>query len=170
MRSIHALSLLAIGLAFGVTACSDTTATGDPLTDAEATELAGMIVSQGFAGFGDVTSGPALAPGAAENTTAKITVTINQTGPCDGGGTAALNGTLTANIDTIAKTGTLGFDYTIAPNGCEVTSRSGVVFALTGDPNLAVGGDFSFGNNTFTGSLSYDGKFLWEASDGRSGG
>lgn len=171
MSRVRVLSGLSAAVAIGLTACSDFTSSGDPLSEGEATELAEVLVGQGFAGFSGF--GAAAPMGAPANTDAKVTISIDDSGPCEGGGTVALAGSMTVEANDAGTSGTLTFNYTVAPAGCEVTTTGGQVFTLTGDPNIKATGDFTFsGTDTggaFEGSLNYDGKFAWESSDGRSG-
>lgn len=157
IRAVSALCALILGLA----ACSDFTSSGDPLTDAEAGELAAVLAEEGFAGFGGAPS-PAMAPRANDEAAARITITINDTGSCEGSGTVALAGTLTADINEQAGTGTIEYSYTIVPNNCRVTTESNKVFTLNGDPNIEGAGVLNFGQNSYDGSLTYKGKFRWE--------
>lgn len=166
-RSLFGLSA---ALAFGLTACGgDTTGTGDQLTEAEAAELAEAIAEGGFVGFGG-TGSPAM--GAPRQNLANVTVTLNDTYPCDedgGTGTVSVAGSVTANVNDNTGAGTFSFNYTIVPHGCQVTTSSGKVFTLDGDPNLKVTGDFTWSETNAQGTLNYDGNFAWQASDGRSG-
>ncbi len=174
MSRVRFLSGLSAALAFGLAACGgDTTSTGDPLTEAEAAELAEAIAEGGFAGFGGFAAPAMRAPG---ETAANVTVALNDTYPCDdagGTGTVTIAGSLTVNVNDQTGAGTFGFNYTVAPHGCQVTTSGGKVFTLDGDPNIKVTGDFSFsettGGSSFEGTLNYDGSFAWESSDGRSG-
>lgn len=168
--SKRGLFALAPALALGLAACGGGfTASGDPLTEAEAADLAAGLVEGGFAGFGGLAGSPAQAPGLAA---ANVTITLNDTAPCDGGGTVAVNGSLTANVDQSGTSGSFGFDYALAPSGCQVASGD-KTFTINGDPNLKVKGNFTFSSNgtteSFQGSLNYDGKFKWTSSDGRGG-
>ncbi len=162
---------LAPVLALGLAACGGSfTSSGDALAPTEAQDLAAGLVEGGFAGFGSFAGAPARAPSLAAT---NVTVTINNTAPCDGGGTVALNGSMTANVNQTGSSGTFGFNYTVAPSGCQVTTSGGKVFTINGDPNLKTQGDFTFSTSGTTesieGSLNYSGKFGWTSSDGRAG-
>jgi hypothetical protein len=169
--SKRALFALAPVLALGLAACGGGfTASGDPVTESEAADLAQGLVQGGFAGFGSFAGAPSRAPSA---TATNVTITLNDTAPCEGGGTVALNGSMTANVDQSGNSGTFGFNYTVAPSGCQITTGGGKTFTINGDPNLKAQGDFTFSSGTnsetFQGSLSYNGKFKWTSSDGRAG-
>ena len=171
MRRITTSSVLALALGLGVAACGDsvTATSGDTITSAEASELANAIVAAADFGFSALGPAPAAAPGAEAGSAGSITITIDQTGECDGGGSVAVKGKVTANINDAQTSGSLSFDYTLAPSACDVQTQAGTVFTLTGNPNVGVSGDFSFGNQQYSGGLSYDGGFDWSADDGRSG-
>jgi hypothetical protein len=161
---------LAPVLALGLAACgSGFTSSGDPLTESEAADLAQGLANGGFAGFGSFAA-PAGAPGAAAT---NVTISLNNSAPCDGGGTVAFNGSMTANVNQAATSGTFGFNYTVVPTACQITTSNSKTFTLTGDPNLKAQGDFTFtagsSTETFQGSLSYNGKFDWTSSDARAG-
>ena len=161
---------LAPVLALGLAACGGGfTASGDALTESEAADLAEGLVENGFAGFGGAAGAPSRAP---SMPAANVTVTLDDTAPCEGGGTVALKGSLSVNVNQAGTSGTFGFDYTVAPSGCQLIA-GGKTFTINGDPNIKANGDFSFtsGTNTetFEGSLNYDGKFGWTSSDGRAG-
>ena len=167
MSRMRSLSGLAAALALGLAACGDFTSSGDPLSESEAAALAEALAEGGFAGFGAQGAAPMGAPSEAA---ARVTVTLNDTAPCDdAGGTVAVAGSMTVDINQTTNVGTFEFNYTIAPHGCQVTTEGGKVFTLDGDPNLTVTGNFDWSETSADGSLTYDGKFKWEASDGRAG-
>src|SRR5574341_79457 len=173
MSRVRFLSGLSAALALGLAACGgDTTSTGDPLTEAEAAELAEAL-GESFVGFG--TYGGAAAMGAPGEAAATITITLNETQPCEpqASATVTVVGSMTVNVNEQTGAGTFGFNYTLAPHGCQVTTSGGKVFTLNGDPNIQVAGDFNWTQTTTQtsaeGQLTYDGQFTWEASDGRAG-
>jgi hypothetical protein len=163
---------LAPVLALGLAACGGGfTSSGDALTQTEAADLAEALAQGGFAGFGSFgAAAPSRAPGAAATT---ITQTLAETVPCDSGGTVAINGSVTGNINQTASGGTISFNYTAVPNACVVPTSGGKKFTISGDPNLKAQGDFTFTigstSEAFQGSLNYGGKFGWTSSDGRAG-
>jgi hypothetical protein len=156
-----------------LTACSSFTASGDPLNETEAGELAGMMVGQGFPGTGGVGAGAPTAPGgvaASPNAPAvKVTVKVDDSAPCQGGGTVALAGSLTMDVNEIAKTGSVEYSFTLTPTGCKATTQAGKTFTLNGDPNLKGEGKLDWQATSIGGAIKYSGKFKWEASDGRTG-
>jgi hypothetical protein len=113
-------------------------------------------VAQGFAGFPQGAA-PMGAPGEAN---ANVTEDFSYSGPCDGGGTVALAGKV-----SVSDAGTIGFDYTVTPNGCKLTTQGGKTFTLTGDPNLKASGDFSVSETGLDGNIDFDGRFLWVESE-----
>lgn len=171
MARMRAMSGWCAAAALGLAACGgDFTSSGDPLSESEATDLGQALVEQGFVGLGGLSaSPPAGAPGANEKAAGRVTVTLNDTAPCEGGGTVALAGKLTGDFNQTTGAGTITYDYTVAPAACKVTTTGGKVFTLTGEPNLKATGDFNWSSTSLKGSLSYDGKFQWESADSRSG-
>lgn len=162
-------SLAALSVIVVLSGCSDFTASGDPLSDAEASALAAAIVGQGFPGLGGIGAAPAPGmPGAAAAAAEKVTINLNDSGPCQGGGTVALVGQLTADVNQESRTGSLEYDFTLTPAGCVVTAEGGATFTLTGDPNVRGEGKLDWSTTSFSGSLKYSGKFLWQSA-GRSG-
>jgi hypothetical protein len=155
-----------------LSACKDFTASGDPLTSTEANELAEELMGQGFPGLGGIGAAPPAAPSAEAAPAApaeRITITINDSNPCEGGGTVALAGTLTADVNQQAQTGKLEYRFTLTPAACVFTTRSNKTFTITGDPNLKSEGNLDWTSTGFQGTFTYKGKFQWTASDGRAG-
>lgn len=156
VRAVCGVSVMVLGLA----ACSDFTSSGDPLTDAEAAELAAVFAEEGFAGFEGVPS-PGQSPAANDEAAARITITISETGSCEGSGTVAISGTLIADVNDQAGTGTLEYSYTITPANCRVTTESDKVFTISGDPNLKASGNMDLTETSLEGQVNYEGKFTW---------
>ena len=152
-------------------ACKDFTASGDPLTQAEASELAGALVGNGFPGTGGVGAAPAAAApyGQAAAPNGKVTITINDSAPCKNGGTAAIAGKLTIDVNETTKTGSLDYSFTLTPTGCKITTAGNKTFTLIGDPNIKGEGTLNWSSTTFNGKINYSGKFNWTADDGRTG-
>jgi hypothetical protein len=156
--------------ALSLAACSDFTSSGDPLTEVEASDLAGILVSEGFAGLGGFSPAPAqLAPAQGQAPADNITINFDESGPCEGGGSVAFAGNLSVDYSEATQDGTFSFEYRLTPAACVVTAENGKVFTLTGDPNIEANGDLEWSQTGLSGSLNYDGKFDWSADDGRSG-
>ncbi|GBD32280.1 hypothetical protein HRbin33_01244 [bacterium HR33] len=149
-----------------VAACGDPASSGDALTEAEAAELAAAIAESGFLTPPAGASAHQSPAGPAD----RITITINETAPCEAGGTAALSGSVTVDFDQQTGAGTMELNYTMTPSNCAVRTESGRVFTLSGDPNLKVTGQFNISETSFGGSITYEGGFAWRADDGRAGG
>jgi hypothetical protein len=161
-QCIRAATLLVWVL--GVAGC-DLVSPGDKLTEQEAEELALAIAQAGLltAPTFSPQQGPALEA-------ARVTITVNETESCEGGGTSAIAGSATVDVNEQTGSGTASFTYTVTPTNCGVRTASGKVFRLTGDPNLKVTGEFSFTQTSFSGTIDYQGSFKWQSDDGRSGG
>jgi hypothetical protein len=155
------LAALAVG-------CSDFTSSGDTLPEADAAELAEVLVETGFVGFEGGAGAPQAVAGAEASPT-PFSFTINESGPCEGGGTMAINGSASGNIDAEAGTGQLGYTYTLTPNGCQVTTQSQKTFTITGDPNIEVTGDLDLSQTAFVFEFGYNGRFAWTEANAGEG-
>ncbi len=151
-------------LLLGLAACGDASSSGDPLTEAEAAELAAAIAEAGF--FAPPTGAGQQSPA---NPADRITITINETAPCEAGGTAAVSGSMTVDYNEQTGAGTMTLSFTMAPSNCGVRTESGKLFTLSGDPNLKLNGQFTFTQTSFGGSTTYEGGFRWRSDDGRAG-
>lgn len=150
--------------------CGDALSSGDPLTEADAEELAAAMIEQGTADFGNAfhRTNPDLPPGLSLAPQVEITQTINQTNSCEGSGTVALAGKFTANSED-GSAGTISFDYTVTPASCRFTTESEKQYTVSGDPNLKVSGGFDWTQTSIKGALNYDGRFAWESAEGMAG-
>lgn len=167
MKQLGKVFAVAVGVGV-MAACGDAGSTGDPLSDAEVQELAAELVAASFTSGSFSRSGPLRAPAV------EITLTINETNACEGGGTVTVNGTFKASVNDQTGSGTFTLDYTSTPNGCVINTSSGKVFTVTGDPNIKVNGTFDVtqttSGGTVKGDLTHNGKFKWTSNDGRAGG
>lgn len=153
----------AVGLILLLTAaaCGDDNPTdiieGDPLTEAEAAALAEVVAGTLFATYeGGALAAPARATGS---------ISVNDTFPCEFGGSVDIDGNLTFNINDQTQDGTINFDVTQDHNDCAVMSEDDILFTLNGAPNImssftiVTEGDFL----SFTGG--YDGAVAFETGD-----
>src|SRR5215475_7154112 len=107
------MSLLAgLCAAASFTACSSFTSSGDPLNETEAGALASALVGRSFPGTGGASMtttppGAATMPMASSAPVGKITVNINDSGPCPNGGTVAVTGSLAIDVNQTTQTGNL---------------------------------------------------------------
>ena len=163
----------ALSAMVSLTACSSFTASGDPLNETEAGDLAGAMIGQGFPGTGGMGAPAPHAPGGVTASptapAGKITLSIDDSAPCQGGGTVALAGSMSVDLNQIAKTGSVDYNFTLTPSGCKVPNQAGKTFTLTGDPNLKGEGKLDWQATSIGGTIKYSGKFKWESSDGRAG-
>jgi hypothetical protein len=166
---------LALGAAVLATGCSDAVSTGDPLPEADAEELSAALIELGFADPSGAfhRTNPDLPPGIAMAPSANFTYTVNQTRSCHGSGTVALAGKIEASSNDAGTEGSLDFDYTFIPSGCEVTTRSQKQYTVAGDPHIKVSGGLDAAETstgaTLDGTLKYEGGFTWEGEDGSGG-
>lgn len=174
-RSSRVSTLLA-GLALLTAACGDgpTATTGDPLSEAEVQELAQDI----FADLGGLFTGgfaarqSALLPaGLNLSVTASVpvNVSIDESGPCGGDGTASVSGSIRGSVDDQTGAGDLRFDITESFTDCEIVGQLHT-YTVSGAPHLRLRGDFvSDGGNAFNGSFRFLGGFSFEVDDARAG-
>jgi len=152
----------AVGLAVLLTlaACGDDDPTdiieGDPLTEAEAAALAEVVAGTLFASYEQGLQAPARVTG---------TLSVDDTYPCEFGGSVDVDGNLAFNINDQTGDGTINFDVTQDHNDCSVMSEDDILFTLNGAPNvtsnftIVTEGDFL----SFTGG--YDGAVAFETED-----
>jgi hypothetical protein len=157
-------------------ACSDgpTATSGDPLTEAEVQEIAQDI----FAGIGGFLSGDfsaqrsALLPAGLNFSGAAavpINVTIDESGPCGGDGTASVSGSIQGSVDDETGAGNLEFDITENASDCVIVGATHT-YTVSGEPSLHLTGDFeSDGGTTFSGSFRLLGGLAFFVDDGRQG-
>lgn len=149
--SVRCLALVAMTT---LAACGDDDAVGtDVLTEAQATELASAIFSEGL--------GDALAVNYSQPATANAgpqlatyTSTVETTASCPLGGEVALAGAVDVETNDETGAGTLDFGLTLTHASCVVQGDQGSQFTLTGNPNLVFG---FVANSTGEGFGSFEG-------------
>jgi hypothetical protein len=152
-----------------VAACGDdgTGVSGDLLTEAEATELAGAIFMSTVASALDadpapVMGGPAMAP-------YSYSKEVDFTAACPLGGSVGVSASLHVEGDSESEAGSAQISMTLVHAGCMVESPAEVFFTLDGAPDvtasLAAVNDGE-GNLTLAGEI--EGSVGW-AKEGRSG-
>jgi hypothetical protein len=163
-------------LALLTAACGDgpTATSGDPLTEAEVMEIAQDV----FNGVGEMFSGnigpqrsAVLPAGLHLSIMAPVpfNVTVNESGPCEGGGTASVSGSIEGSFDDQTGAGDVGFDVTQDAENCVITGATHS-YTVSGDPDLHLTGSFETdGGTTFSGSFSLVGGLSFEVNDGRTG-
>ena len=163
-------------LALLTAACGDgpTATSGDPLTEAEVMEIATDV----FNGVGEMFSGgfgpqrSALLPAGLHLSImapVPINITIDESGPCGGDGTASVSGSIQGSIDNETGAGNLEFDVTQSATNCVIVGATHT-YTVSGEPNIHLTGSFeSDGGDTFSGSFSLVGGLTFAVEDGRSG-
>lgn len=135
----------------------DPTAPESDLTQAEALEIFGEVMGAVFSvGLG--------APAPVGTPLAQQTITINESAPCEGGGTIDLTGTFDYDVDQ-AGNGTYGYNLVQTPNNCGVATSSGASYTVNGNPNIQMNGSYTIASGapvgafgmTFTGGMSWVG-------------
>lgn len=156
---------LALGLALG--ACSDGPTDiieGDPLTEAEAAALAEVVAGSLFTAWeGSASAAPARGPARASGTGQ-----INDTFPCELGGSVAVAGSLSFDVDDDTGDGTIQFSVTTDHDDCAVESEDGIGFILNGAPNITASFAIVSEGSSLSFSGNYEGAVAW-ATDDKSG-
>ncbi len=169
MRKLICTTAVVSVLALTVASCGDDNGagptSGDPLSEAEATEVLNEVLGVMSQGFDDVTNAPRAAPAA----THTIDETINESADYAGGGSVGITGSIKGSFDDQTFALDLEFDFTETISNCQTMATSGPTFTVNGNPNLEMQGDYAFSGSSLTGSFSMGGGFRYESSDGRSG-
>jgi hypothetical protein len=151
----------------GVAACGSdngTEPTGDPLTQAEAEALAGILMSQSYQGADPgalpVADGPQLVP-------VSIETTVDVTVPCALGGGIAVHGTLTIVGDSDVEGGTIDYVVTQTHADCVAQDMENqLIFTLNGNPDMTTDLHLTsdpLGALTLDGGIS--GTLAWVTGD-----
>jgi hypothetical protein len=176
MRRSFRISPLVAGLALSAAACGGgpTETSGDPLSEAEVAEVAAEIFSElGTYFSGDFSPQRRVLLPAGLNlslaASVPIDISIDESGPCGGGGTASVSGSIEGEVDDETGAGSLQFDITQGFSGCEVVGELHT-YTVSGQPNIHLTGDFeSDGSESFSGTFSLQGGFAFTVDDGREG-
>lgn len=135
-RSTFAMLLTA---SVGVAACggdNGTEPTGDPLTQAEAEALAGILMSQSYQG---ADPGALPAPGGPQAVPVSIETTVDADVPCELGGGIVVHGTLKVVGDSEVEGGTIDYVVTQTHRDCVAQDmESQLTFTLNGAPDMTI--------------------------------
>lgn len=132
-------STLALLAVTALAACGDSTDinTGD-LTEAQAEELGGVILTAVFSTSGSVPS-PAPAPVGPQLTPFTYSAQIDDVFPCQGGGTVDVAAQIEiSGDDTQPEAASIEYQMTQVHSDCVGTSENGTTFTLNGNPNMSV--------------------------------
>jgi hypothetical protein len=174
-RVLSSASALLLG-AFLATGCgSDSTGPSADLTAEESLEVFGEVLAAVFAvGFGDGGGSPQMlaATGASgADLAAALVETINETVPCEGGGSITVQGTIDDDTDENGN-GTFTFNLTETLNNCGIQTESGQSYRVNGAPHIQMAGAMTFTEEGPAGpfTMSFNGGLAWTStSGGRSG-
>jgi len=157
------VGMMALVAALGTAACGDDGTGVSNLTEAEAQDLAGVVLVSTFGALGSqpapAADGPALAP-------IEYEAAVETVVPCQNGGEVAVNGTLTFSGDTESEASRIAWGMGQVHNACAAVSESGRAFTLWGNPGVEV--DFVMetdeqGLVAWVGSV--DGTLDWATED-----
>jgi hypothetical protein len=98
-------------------------------------------------------------------------IAINESAPCDGGGSIDLTGTISS---TFGQSQSGSYSYTIVetPDDCVVTTGSGTSYRVNGNPNIQMAGSYNFVGGVPTGvfAMTFTGGLSWLATNGGASG
>ena len=138
------------------------------LSQVEAQALSSIIISQGLlTGFSGLSGlqvdGPALVP-------ITINESLNNTAPCDLGGSVSIQGAMSGSVESDTFTGTIDMNFTEVHQACSLSDPvSGLLFTIDGSPNVTFTMEMRFlsdFNQSYSGAFS--GNLRW-ATAGRVG-
>lgn len=154
----------AIAAVFALGACdSALTSTGD-MSEAEATELAGVIMENVMSNSSSAPAtvdGPQLVP-FSSNTTVEFTA------ECPLGGTLAVMGDASISGDTETEELEVGYTVSHTHNACVAMGEDGSLFTLTGNPDLELDMSVELVDGVVFWDGTIEGAIDW-STDGREG-
>jgi hypothetical protein len=153
---------LTLALALVVGACSDNPTDiieGDALTQAEAAALAEVVAATLFSTW-ETASGPPTAPARASGT-----FQFQDQLPCELGGSVAVSGSLSYNVDDESGDGTLNFSLTGVHSDCQGESQDGIALTLNGAPNITASFSVVSEGDAIAFSGGYDGAVEWATGE-----
>ena len=133
-------SALALLTVTALAACGDsgTDIIGGDLTQTEAEELGGVVLTAVFSTSGSVPS-PASAPMGPQLTPFTFAAQIDDVFPCQGGGTVDVAAQIEiSGDDTQPEAASMEYQMTQIHSDCIVTSENGNTFTLNGNPSMNV--------------------------------
>jgi hypothetical protein len=160
-------SVLLASVAFG--ACSDSSSVAlDELTEAEAQQLAGVVMGATFSSTSSVPQ-PTAGPEGPQAVPFTFATEINTTEACPGGGTVGIAAAIEVSGDTESEMGSVEYQMTQTHNACVVTSEDAHIFTLWGDPDMSAAFTVeNDGQGVVEWAGSIQGSIDWE-TDSREG-
>lgn len=162
--------LIALVATVGLGACGDgSDIVMGELSEAEAQDLAGVVMVATFSSTGSVPTQPALSPDGPQAVPFTFAAEIDTTVQCPLGGNVGIAASLEVAGDTESSAGSVEYAMTQIHNACVVMSENGRTFTLWGNPSMNVA--FTVQNNgqgvvEWAGSIQ--GVIDWQ-TDGREG-
>lgn len=161
-------TMLALVLIGGLAGCGDDaddpTGPDGELTQAEAEAMTEAFFTAG--GFGLGAFGGGFEP--ADSGARGVPIgpeTIDRVVECPEGGTVALQGQYSGDIDEETGEGTLDFTLTQTHDACAASASDGSVWSFDGDPNVATDFDYQFSETSVSLQGTRTGTVQWSGSD-----
>jgi len=168
--STKIVRIFALVATVGFAACDETSdvVLGE-LTEFEAQQLAGVVMSATFNSSSSVPQQPALSPDGPAAVPFEFATEIETVVQCPLGGVVDVAASLEVNGDTESEAANVQYSMTQIHDGCMATSEEGKTFTLWGNPSMNAA--FTVENNgqgvvEWAGSI--EGTIDWE-SDGFEG-
>ena len=148
--------IFALMATVGFGACGDGTdiLAGD-LTEAEAQQLAGVLMSATFSSSASVPTQPAATAGGPLMTPFTFAAEIETTVQCPGGGSVDVAASVEVEGDDQTNAASIQYQQTQRHNACVATSDEGKTFTLWGNPSM---------NAAFTVDTNGQGVVEWAGS------
>jgi hypothetical protein len=162
--------IVALVASVGFAACGDSTdvVIGE-LTEAEAQDLAGVVLFARFSSTGNIPTQPALSPDGPQAIPFSFASEFEGVVQCDLGGSVNVAASFEASGDTDSEAGHVEYSMTQVHDACVVMSENDRTFTLWGNPSMNVA--FSVDNDgqgVVEWGGSVQGIIDWE-TDGREG-
>lgn len=160
----YTVRFAAIAAVFALGACDNALTSTGEMSEAEATELAGVIMENVMSNSSTppaMVDGPQLVPFTSNTSVA-------YTAECPQGGTLAIMGDASISGDTETEELEVGYTVTHTHNACTAMGEDGSLFTLTGNPDLELDMSVELVEGVVSWDGSIEGAIDW-VTDGREG-
>jgi hypothetical protein len=172
------LSGLLAGLALAAAACGgDSLPTGVNSGDQPSADEVDLLVSELFGDLEDLSTTFAASrqptlqlPAGLSLSMAGVPIdeTINESHPCNGGGTVQVTGSVEGELDDETFEGAVDFDLEQSINSCVVVGET-VTFTVSSEPDIGMTGTLEISETSFSLSFDIGGGLAFTTDDDRSG-